>query len=64
VFRENRLTSLWFRLTSLSAGYFLLLAQKKVTKEKGTPAAAVAGASMPLRLREQAAGFADSTSVY
>ena len=46
------------RLTSLSAGYFLLLAQKKVTKEKGTLAAAVAGASMPLRLREQATGFA------
>jgi hypothetical protein len=29
------------------AGYFLLLAQKKVTKEKGTLAAAVTRASMP-----------------
>jgi len=38
------------RLTSLSAGDFLLLVQKKVTKEKDTLAAAVAGASMPLRL--------------
>jgi hypothetical protein len=43
---------------SMAASYFLLLAQKKVTKEKGTLAAAVAGASMPLRLREQATGFA------
>jgi len=41
-----------------------LLVQKKVTKEKGTLAAAVAGASMPLRLREQAMGSADSTSLY
>jgi hypothetical protein len=38
---------MWFRLTSLSAGYFLLLAQKKVTKEKGTLAAAVTRASLP-----------------
>ena len=51
------------RPPSMAAGYFLLLAQKKVTKEKGTLAAAVAGASMPLRLREQAPGFAHSTSM-
>jgi len=47
----------------MAASYFLLLAQKKVTQEKGTLAAAVAGASMPLRLREQAPGFAGSTSL-
>ena len=32
---------------SLAASHFLLLAQEKVTKEKGTLAAAVARASMP-----------------
>jgi hypothetical protein len=47
-----------FRPPSWRPSYFLLLAQKKVTKEKGTLAVAVARASMPLRLREQAAGFA------
>ena len=47
----------------MAAGHFLLLAQKKVTKEKGTLAAAVAGASMPLRLREQAPGSAHGTSM-
>src|ERR1700748_2386924 len=52
-----------FRRPSMVAGYFLLLAQKKVTKEKGTLAAAVAGASMPLRLRKVTEGFAGSTSV-
>jgi len=36
-----------FRRPSMVAGYFLLLAQKKVTKEKGTLAAAVTRASMP-----------------
>jgi len=45
------------------AGYFLLLAQKKVTKEKGTLAAAVTRASLPACLREQAEGFAHSTSL-
>ena len=63
IFRENRPTSLWVRLTSLSAGDFLLLVQKKVTKEKDTLAAAVCRASMPGKLREQAEGFADSTSM-
>jgi hypothetical protein len=47
-----------FRRPSMVAGYFLLLAQKKVTKEKGTLAAAVCRASMPGKLREQATGFA------
>jgi hypothetical protein len=51
-----------FRPPSWRPGHFLLLAQKKVTKEKGTLAAAVAG--LPARrLREQAPGFADSTSL-
>src|SRR4051812_48326279 len=36
-----------FRRPSLVAGYFLLLAQKKVTKEKGTLASAVTRASCP-----------------
>jgi len=36
-----------FRRPSMVAGHFLLLAQKKVTKEKGTLAAAVTRASMP-----------------
>jgi hypothetical protein len=36
-----------FHPPSLAAGYFLLLAQKKVTKEKGTLAVAVTRASMP-----------------
>ena len=31
----------------MAAGYFLLLAQKKVTKENGTLAAAVTRASLP-----------------
>ena len=35
--RDNRLTSLCFSSAILAAGYFLLLAQKKVTKEKGHP---------------------------
>ena len=39
--REDRLTSLCFSSAIHGAGYFLLLAQKKVTKEKGTLAAAV-----------------------
>jgi hypothetical protein len=41
------------RRASLRAGHFLLLAQEKVTKEKGTPGTAVAGSSR--RLREDAA---------
>ena len=45
--RENRLTSVCVSSPSLAAGYFLLLAQKKVTKEKGTLAAAVTRASLP-----------------
>ncbi len=52
-----------FRPPSLAAGHFLLLAQKKVTKENGTLASAVAGASMPARLREQAPGSAHGTSL-
>jgi hypothetical protein len=36
-----------FRRPSVVAGYFLLLAQKKVTKEKGTLAVAVTRASVP-----------------
>ena len=39
--RENRLTSVCLRRASLRAGHFLLLAQEKVTKEKGTPEGAV-----------------------
>ena len=39
---------------SLRTGHFLLLAQEKVTKEKGTPGAAVFG-HPALRLRERAA---------
>jgi hypothetical protein len=35
------------RRPSMVAGYFLLLAQKKVTKEKGTLAVAVTRASLP-----------------
>ena len=35
-YREDRLTSLCVSSAILAAGYFLLLAQKKVTKEKGT----------------------------
>jgi len=37
---ENRLTSLCVSSAILAAGYFLLLAQKKVTKENGTLGAA------------------------
>ena len=37
---------------SLAASHFLLLAQEKVTKEKGTLAAAVCRASMPGKLRK------------
>src|SRR5580765_8981951 len=48
---------------SMAAGYFLLLAQKKVTKEKGTLAVAVCRASMPGKLREQAPGSAHGTSL-
>jgi hypothetical protein len=62
--RENRLTSLCVSSAILAAGFFLLLAQKKVTKEKDTLAAAVCRASMPGKLREQAPGSADSTSMY
>src|SRR6476659_10541943 len=47
----------------MAASYFLLLAQKKVTQEKGTLADAVCRASMPGKLREQAPGFAVSTSL-
>src|SRR3982750_2220456 len=47
-----------FRPPSWRPSYFLLLAQKKVTKEKGTLASAVTRASLPGKLREQAAGFA------
>ena len=47
----------------MAAGYFLLLAQKKVTKEKGTLAVAVCRASMPGKLRKDSEGFAGSTSV-
>ena len=52
-----------FHPPSLAAGDFLLLVQKKVTKEKDTLAAAVCRASLPGKLREQTEGFADSTSV-
>ncbi len=52
-----------FFVAILAAGYFLLLAQKKVTKEKGTLAVAVCRASMPGKLREDAQGSAGSTSV-
>ena len=38
--RENRLTSVCVSSAILAAGYFLLLAQKKVTKENGTLGAA------------------------
>src|SRR6478672_3507318 len=48
---------------SMATSYFLLLAQKKVTQEKGTLAAAVCRASLPGKLREQAPGFAGSTSL-
>jgi len=47
----------------MAASYFLLLAQKKVTQEKGTLAAAVCRAYLPGKLREQAEGFAHSTSM-
>jgi len=47
----------------MAASYFLLLAQKKVTQEKGTLAVAVCRASLPGKLREQAPGFAGSTSL-
>ena len=40
--RDNRPTSLCFPRASLRAGHFLLLAQEKVTKEKGSPGAAPA----------------------
>ena len=36
VSRDNRLTSLCFRRASLRAGHFSLLAQREVTKRKGT----------------------------
>ena len=39
---------------SLAASHFLLLAQEKVTKEKGTLAAAVCRASMPGKLLKRA----------
>ena len=48
---------------SLATSYFLLLAQKKVTQEKGTLAAAVCRASLPGKLRKDSEGFAGSTSV-
>ena len=42
VFRENRPTSLcFFARHPWRASHFLLLAQEKVTKEKGTPEGAV-----------------------
>src|SRR6478672_13378962 len=47
----------------MATSYFLLLAQKKVTKEKGTLAVAICRASMPGKLREQAPGSAHGTSV-
>jgi len=47
----------------MAASYFLLLAQKKVTQEKGTLAVAVCRASLPGKLREQAPGSAHGTSV-
>ena len=53
-FRETRLTSLcFFTRHPWRASHFLLLAQEKVTKEKGTP-----GAAPPLRGGSlRAAGF-------
>jgi len=39
-YREDRLTSVCISSAILAAGYFLLLAQKKVTKEKCTLGAA------------------------
>src|SRR6476646_8327892 len=52
-----------FRRPSMVAGHFLLLAQKKVTQEKGTLASAVCRASLPGKLRKDSEGFAGSTSV-
>jgi len=60
---DSRPTSLCFPRASLRAGHFLLLAQEKVTKEKGTLAAAVIGASMPQWLRDRAPGFVDRPSM-
>src|SRR4051794_6671252 len=45
-----------FRRPSLVAGYFLLLAQKKVTKEKGTLASAVCRASCPANFASRLRG--------
>jgi len=53
-YRETRPTSVCISRASLRASHFLLLAQEKVTKEKGTPATAVAG-HRARRLREGAA---------
>ena len=52
----------FFHSPSRRAGHFSLLAQREVTKRKGTPAVAVAG-HRARRLREDATGFADGTSV-
>jgi len=52
----------FFRPPSWRPGHFSLLAQREVTKRKGTPAVAVAG-HRARRLRECATGFADGTSV-
>jgi hypothetical protein len=48
---------------SLATSYFLLLVQKKVTKEKTPSRPRFAGIHAG-KLREQAPGFADSTSLY
>ena len=52
----------FFRPPSWRTGHFSLLAQREVTKRKGTPAVAVAG-HRARRLREAATGFADGTSL-
>ena len=56
--RDNRLTSLCFRRASLRAGHFSLLAQREVTKRKGTRV------TRPLsRVRCGRPGSADGTSM-
>ena len=59
---ENRLASVPVRPASLRSGVFLLLAQEKVTKEKGTPRSAALRASCAQGSRSMS-GCADSTSL-
>ncbi len=58
--REDRLTSVCVLSAILAAGYFLLLAQKKVTKEKGTLGFAP---SPTARVRYGRTGFAHRPSM-